>query len=395
LLLALFVYYAALAFKRGSFVYEDAQQYHGWALALLERGYDFQAFLREVIWVGGDIRMYLSWIALVASFVQAFGEAWAGAIVAMNVLWYCLAAAILLRVVRAIDASQTASPLVIGFLFVLWDYYYWFSHALADSSINLLGIAILALINVAYATDASVKSATLFAIAVVVAGLAVTFKPQGIAILAFVLASIALVPLLRIEDSRALASRMRIGFGLGLALSFVVAYAVGAGAADPSLISDEWLRWMMVGQVQDLGRDGSIVWQRYETYVDPPKTALAYVSIFALRAFSMFMPFARDYSLGHKLVNVVGLIPLYVLTLTGLWSILAGRAEPRAQRLGALAFVLIVSFTMLHALTAIDYDWRYRVPLFGPMLVLAAIGWTEIVARSAAAGPSMASGHPS
>jgi hypothetical protein len=56
---------------------------------------------------------------------------------------------------------------------------------------------------------------------------------------------------------------------------------------------------------------------------------------------------------------------------------------------------LIVSFTMLHALTAIDYDWRYRVPLFGPMLVLAAIGWTEIVARSAAAGPSMASGHPS
>jgi hypothetical protein len=374
------VYYAALAIKRGAIVYEDAAQYRGWALDLIERGYDVAVFLRDVTWDGGDIRMYLSWIALIALLIQAFGDAWATAIVAMNVAWYVLAAIIMLRLVDEIDTSRAAAPIAIGFMFVLWDYYYWASHVLADSSVNLMAIGVLAVTAKAVGAPTPGKAATGLGLALLVAAVALTFKPQAIAVFAFVLGATILTPVLRIEDSRELALRLKIGLAAGLALCGSVAYAVGAAAADPSIVSAGWLRDMIISQVQDYGRDGSIIWQRYETYIDPPKSALDYALMFALRALYMFAPFARDYSLAHKTVNTIGLLPLYALALAGLWAVLSGHASVAAQKLGALALIMIVALVMLHALTAVDYDWRYRVPLFGPMLVLAVIGWERLIA---------------
>ncbi len=63
----------------------------------------------------------------------------------------------------------------------------------------------------------------------------------------------------------------------------------------------------------------------------------------------------------------------------------AGSGHPTsAMSLGHLVTVLLVtvlSFTVLHAMLQIDFDWRYRVPIIPCLLMLAAIAGNEITYR--------------
>lgn len=376
---ALAAIYAALAFRGPPLAYEDAQSYREWASSLIERRYDFAVFLREVVWTGGDLRQYLSWIALVAAAIEVFGPYWQYAIVGINVACYALVGLLLLRECPRLADSPWARPLVLVLLLFLWDYHYWARHVLADSLMNLISTVVLLALCRGVNRQGPGAGALGWLVGAAVSVVALTFKPQAIGLVALTLGAAIVAPMIvgTFEASH-LARRLRLVLLVVLVAAVLTAFVFGLAVFDSAIVPTAWLRETVAVQMAGYGLDGSIIWQRYETYVAPPRDAADFAAMVGLRALYMFAPFARDYSVLHSAVNIVGLLPLYGMALVGAWSIVSGQTSPNAQRTGLLALGSIIALTLLHSLTAIDYDWRYRVPLFPPMILLAVIGLGRI-----------------
>ncbi len=82
------------------------------------------------------------------------------------------------------------------------------------------------------------------------------------------------------------------------------------------------------------------------------------------KAAVLFLPVWPRFSLVHNAVGLVTLGPILVFGLWGLWR--SCRARSTA---GLLAATILAATTFIVALTFIDYDWRYRLPLL-PLLTL-------------------------
>ena len=97
------------------------------------------------------------------------------------------------------------------------------------------------------------------------------------------------------------------------------------------------------------------------------KYPLEHIKI-CLRKFVVFYkPTAQTFSLGHNVFNLMVLVPIYSFALVGLMRI-------RGRPLFAVVILFIVSLTLLHMLTWVDYDQRHRAPIMPFMVMLAAKG---------------------
>jgi 4-amino-4-deoxy-L-arabinose transferase-like glycosyltransferase len=80
--------------------------------------------------------------------------------------------------------------------------------------------------------------------------------------------------------------------------------------------------------------------------------------------------FVHEFSTVHKLINFAYLAPIYAFCITAIISSI------RNKMLQKISFILAIalSFSVFHAFTEVDFDWRYRIPVLPGLIVLSSFG---------------------
>lgn len=99
-----------------------------------------------------------------------------------------------------------------------------------------------------------------------------------------------------------------------------------------------------------------------------------FVQLALQRLYYYWSPEFPTYSIKHKVFNYLGYLPLYLAALWGLFSL-------RQWREVLLFLVIFGVFTLVHMITIVDWDQRYRLPLQSFLAVLAGGGVAQVVRR--------------
>jgi hypothetical protein len=97
------------------------------------------------------------------------------------------------------------------------------------------------------------------------------------------------------------------------------------------------------------------------------------------------------FSRPHNLVNIAWFLSVYLLGIFGAArAFIDGNERRRAFVLANLLWIFAVAW--FHALTELDFDWRYRMPILPQCIGLAACGVERLLALRSASSARVALG---
>jgi hypothetical protein len=125
-------------------------------------------------------------------------------------------------------------------------------------------------------------------------------------------------------------------------------------------------------------KNGMIIHDRPETWVNEPKNFIDIIYIYFLRLINFFNPYASTFSIVHIVLNVIQIILIFFSIL--IWSFFGGHIKIHDK---VFLFILLLSFSVaaFHSFILIDYDWRYRFPIILPLILLFPISLEIIVKK--------------
>ena len=109
--------------------------------------------------------------------------------------------------------------------------------------------------------------------------------------------------------------------------------------------------------------DGAIIYNR--KYSDYLLNEISVIKIFylgILRSFYFFQFWVNDWDLKHNIVNLISIFPLYLSNLLNIYNFEKYSKLNKKIVISIIAFVIAFLFTS--SITAVDYDWRIRFPLY-------------------------------
>lgn len=95
-----------------------------------------------------------------------------------------------------------------------------------------------------------------------------------------------------------------------------------------------------------------------------------FVKILFLRLVLFWAPAIPDFSFAHIMLNVLTLIPIYILGILGI---------SKYGKRHMLGIASIIVFWIFQSFTELDYDWRYRIPVLPILIIFAGIGMADAV----------------
>jgi len=308
---------------------------------------------------------YLTILALARSFA---GGQWTLVMMFVNILCSALTAVLLVDLVRRATRWRGAWVFALISYLVCWDIWSWLPFVVTDVMYTLVAFVPFALVARRLIIDGEP-----FRPFLLTASLVIVFftRPPGIVI----------IPLVLFVELVFVRRRVR---GRTAALT-IMAAAVLALLVRTAVVQDpaRWpFRFLQPKLVEFSGREkaGEVMQDRKESYRPPPHTMADHVAIESDRFVRFFQVTAPTNSRRHNLISLVFFVPLYSLALLGAGAGLAGCDRHRINLVITL-LVWIGVFAFFHALTILDYDWRFRLPLLPQMILLAACGADALAAR--------------
>jgi hypothetical protein len=125
-------------------------------------------------------------------------------------------------------------------------------------------------------------------------------------------------------------------------------------------------------------KDGMIIHDRPETWVNKPDNFIDIIFIYFLRLINFFNPYASTFSIAHIFLNVLQ-ISLILLSIS-IWSVY-GNYIKIFNKIFLFIILLSLSVAAFHSFILIDYDWRYRFPIILPLILLFPISLEIIVKK--------------
>ena len=119
--------------------------------------------------------------------------------------------------------------------------------------------------------------------------------------------------------------------------------------------------------ITNMVKEGIIIHDRPDTWVDQPNSFLEITNIYFLRLINFFNPYASSFSMLHFLLN---LLQTFIIIISiFLWSYISNKTIDINK---IITYILLLSFSVaaFHSFILIDYDWRYRFPIILPLLML-------------------------
>ena len=130
--------------------------------------------------------------------------------------------------------------------------------------------------------------------------------------------------------------------------------------------------------ITNMVKDGVIIHDRPDTWVNEPENFIDVVYIYFLRLINFFNPYASTFSIAHIALNAMQIV--LILFSIFILSFFKGHIKIHDK---VFLFILLLSFSVaaFHSFTLIDYDWRYRFPIILPLILLFPISLEIIIKK--------------
>jgi hypothetical protein len=302
-----------------------------------------------------------------------FPAHWPLAIATLNLMALVLTAYLAMRLVHQITGRVVPVLLVFLLFATLGEQFYWVPYVVTDTTFQLLAFGVFILVCEAY-RRAGAASRALWGLASIGAVLAVFYRPPGLLLPVWMVLVALTAGLWRERNQESRTARLRryalwsvILLASGLLIqAFAMVQMGGLGPRGIPVV--DYLRESLAS--------GVVVDKQEDTFSDPPRSVLDFFLLMVKRLVYFFVFWAKAFSRIHTALNMVVFPPTYGLAAVGLYHSFTptGRLSREAQRTAILAALFISGFAVFHALTLIDQGWRYRLPCYPPLIVLAALG---------------------
>jgi 4-amino-4-deoxy-L-arabinose transferase-like glycosyltransferase len=309
--------------------------------------------------------------ALIAFIRKAAPLHWEAILLAINTICAAVTAVFLMKLVRAVTDSTAAAVAALLFYVCAHDIFVWIGWLLTDHIYTMLSVIVFALLVRGIAnskTDNLSRSLKMYA----ALALAVITRPVGFVLLPL---TVVMQWVFVKRDTKVNRRAVWILFVSGFIAAIVVhAYFFQDMRRWPS----DFMR-PKLQEYADREQSGEVVWGHTETFHAPPVSFGDHVSIEADRFVRFFQVTSERNSRGHNLYSILYYLLLYALALFGIATALRGD-DRRRSAVVHVTLLWILTAAALSAVSILDYDWRYRLPLMPQMILLAAIG-TEAAVR--------------
>lgn len=154
--------------------------------------------------------------------------------------------------------------------------------------------------------------------------------------------------------------------GLGVIAVVYHAYLILHPTAWPINFAQEYFEMVVADY-----RAGIVVNLRGETYLPPADDFLSTIRISLAKFVRFFQISADGYSISHKWLSASSLTLIF---FGAAWGFASQSTDLFTRRRLAftIGFILTLLVAGFHALTQLDFDWRYRTPLLPILIFLAA-----------------------
>ena len=362
LLLIATVHLALLAFS-GVVASPDEVTYSAWAERLIALRMNVGAFAAENDFALPRIT-HIGWVILIAVMKLIAGEHFREVVAVLNALFFAGTGALLMSAARRLTSDPLARLALLALHIAGFETFQWIRYVLADTLFLLLCTAVAWSV-IAAATE---KSARRYWIAAVVLVAVASFvRPTGLFLVPAVAAGFFLVEnghRGRFRENVRLLALLGIG---GIAIMLLFAWLARSPESWPIDFGRRQFRTLA-----SFVAKGQIIHDRPYTWHRPPSSYGDAAMVVGDRTIHFYQFVTRGFSLAHNALSAAYFVPLYSLAMFG--AIAASRARSRVTALAHFFTVVIAVFPLFHALTIIDFDWRYRTPVMPYLLLLAALG---------------------
>jgi len=346
----------------------DTATYSRWADALIEARFNFAAYLREQHFVAPPM-MYLAWVTVVAALKSILGASWMAGVVAFNWIAFTIGVYATLSAVRMTTRSGAGLLTAAALFIVAGDLLIFVSYVLSDLMFWGLSAVVLSAAVALIAGDAGPRASPIGTIVIgsVATAIAFTFRPVAVPLLVIWLMAIGMraVP--------NLFARLAVPI---LVMAPIVAAAAIIVHACLMQNPTAWPLGSPPGMLQMVAteyRAGIVVHQADPPVLVAPPIGVAGFAGITIDKLAFFItPWLPYYSAAHQAINLLFFVPAYGLTLLGLRNI--RRLTSAQQNITLLLSLYIWGVALFHAMSLIDSDHRYRLPLLPAFIMLAAVG---------------------
>lgn len=136
----------------------------------------------------------------------------------------------------------------------------------------------------------------------------------------------------------------------------------------PNLNFIDFFKGDIFREIENFYLDGTVIFKR--TNIDYLPNDINIIKIFylgILRSFSFFQFWSFEWDLKHNIVNLISIGPLYLANIFNIYNF--NKYSKNDKKIIICITSIIIAFTFMSSITGVDYDWRYRYPLYSILII--------------------------
>ena len=367
-------------------VVSDTENFINWAASISSKNFNIFAFSKEALSdkeLSSPTTAYLLVSFLIAVAKEVSPQYWDYLMAFLNVSAVAGTAALLLSLVRNLRLTSAVLSMSALALFILpIDTWYWAKFIMTDSIYIFISFA-------AFYFLASYLESSLHQSRTVLAGAALTFaflavftRPVGPICLIVTLLGLVFGPRLASATKSGgffFSTRIWLYIGLGVILATLAGFGMHSFAAfDPEIMRNTFF-YKFFEAINRTYLQGTIVVGRPETFKSPPHYVIDFFNMTLLKYAAYFNFAPMSWSATHKFAEILFAALVFSLSLIGLVDAIYWRRSSFR-----VVLVLIIAATVhfsasVSAMTFVDFDYRYRLPILSMCIVSALFGIDALV----------------
>ena len=358
-----FVVIACYNIKIGPLMSTDSIGYSKSADVLIELNFNLlEYYSQKTISKINPSHIYTIPVILISFTKYFFGDNWQFIFMIINIILFFFSLVIFSRILLFLKVRPLVISLSLPILILSVDLLTWPRYVLTDTIFSFLVMLLVYGI-----TKSVIEDKINYLILIIVTCLIYLTRPTSIP---FILSLILFISILK----------TRFSFKPKLILLFIFVFLISTPfifAFFYYLMNNYLVNSPQAFFLIDMVKSGMIIFDRPETWSDPPNTFTDVVYIYFLRILFFFNPYVKSFSDIHIILNLIQSV--YILLSIFFWSLFSINFKIFNK---IVFLVLLISFitAAFHAFTLIDYDWRYRFPIIMPLLIIFPISF-EIFLR--------------
>ena len=331
----------------------DSRRFARWADELIKLNFNFfEFYLIDKITIRPNLFFFSVPISLIALCKVIFVNEWQFAFLLLNLILVFFSLIIFVKSLLIINIRPILISLTLPIIVISVDILIWPRFILSDTIYSFLVIFSIYLI-----AKGIVKNRFNYFRILLIILLLIATRPSSISVV------FAIIFFILILNVKILLKKRNV-------LLFLVTIFI----TSPFVLS---LVYLFIEQnfngipkidfMTNMVKDGMIIHDRPETWVDKPNYFVDVVYIYFLRIINFFNPYASTFSITHIILNTIQIF-LIILSIL-IWSLFGDYFKTQDKM---ILFILLLSLSVaaFHSFILIDYDWRYRFPIILPMLML-------------------------